>query len=165
MRRILTALIGVFISSFVVFAQAPPVPAPPPSPSPAPAESELFAPSLALFKEKEGKYTLVALTYTPNSCYRAILTKDGFPGKEKTSDAEGIQLIIKSEPGKLCVQMKWPVVHHYSGLKPGKGKETVWVFAMLDGKIQGKNKVSLSSARDIASLTGGEIPTPFNNPN
>lgn len=161
MRRILTALIGVSISSFAVFAQAPPVPAPPASPSPAPAEAELFAPSLALFKEKEGRYTLVAITYTPNSCYRAVLAKEGFPPKEKASDAEAVQLIIKNEPGKLCAQMKWPVFHQYAGLKPGKGKEAVWVYAMLDGKIRGKTMVGLSSARDITSLTGGEIPTPF----
>ena len=163
MRRILTALVGVFISGFVVFAQAPSVPAP--SASPASAEAELFVPSLALFKEKEGKYTLVAITYTPNSCYRAILTKDGFPGKEKAPDAEGVQLIIKSEPGKLCAQMKWPVFHQHAGLKPGKGKEAVWAYAMLDGKVQGKTMVSLSSARELSSLTGGGIPTPFNNPN
>ncbi len=99
--------VGMVAVACVAFAQAPH----PASPAPAPAEPELFVPSLALIKEKEGKYTLVALTYMPNSCYRAILAKEGFPAKEKESDADGVQLIIKNEPGKLCAQMKWPVLH------------------------------------------------------
>ena len=161
--RIFVAVLGcVLASGMTAFAQAPPAtPASvPPSPAALP-EPELFVPALALFKEKEGKYTLVALTYAPNSCYRAILAKEGFPGKEKAADAEGIQLIIKNEPGKLCVQMKWPVVHQHSGIKPGKGKETVWVYTVLDGKVLGKSKAPLSAARDMASLSGGVIPPPF----
>ena len=149
--------VGMVAVACVAFAEAPP-----PAPSAhAPAEPELFVPSLALIKEKEGKYTLVALTYMPNSCYRAILAKEGFPAKEKESDADGIQLIIKNEPGKLCAQMKWPVLHQLAGLKPGKGKTTIWAYVVQDGKVSGKGKVDLSAARDISALPGGEIPAPF----
>ena len=140
----------------VAFAQAPPS-----VPVPTPAEPELFVPSLALIKEKEGKYTLVALAYMPNSCYRAILAKEGFPAKEKEPDAEGIQIIIKNEPGKLCAKMRWPVLQQLAGLKPGKGKNMIWAYVVQDGKVQGKSKVDLSAARDSSALSGGEIPTPF----
>jgi hypothetical protein len=156
MRRITAVFVGMVAVTCVAFAQAPP-----PVPAPVPAEPELFVPSLALIKEKEGKYTLVALAYMPNSCYRAILAKEGFPAKEKEPDAEGIQIIIKSEPGKLCAKMRWPVIQQLAGLKPGKGKNMIWVYVVEDGKVQGKAKVSLSSARDGSSLVGVEIPAPF----
>ena len=160
MRAIAGCITAVFVGlvavTCVAFAQAPP-----PAPTPAPAEPELFVPSLALIKEKEGKYTLAALTYMPNSCYRAILAKEGFPAKEKEPDAEGIQIIIKNEPGKLCARMRWRVLQQLAGLKPGKGKNMIWVYVVQDGKIQGKAKVNLSSARDGSSLSGGEIPAPF----
>jgi hypothetical protein len=166
MRHIAAAAIGVLASGMLVFAQTPaPVPPPRATPAPAPAsppaEPELFVPSLALIKEKEGKFILVAVTYMPNSCYRAILTRAGFPAKEKVTDAEGVQLIVKNESGKLCAKMRWPIFHQHGGLKPGKGMETVWVYTVVDGKVEGKNQISLSSARDISALTGGEIPTPF----
>ena len=172
MRRITAVLVGMVAVTCVAVAQAPapvqaapPAPAPvvPPAPVPAPvpAEPELFVPSLALIREKEGKYTLVALTYMPNSCYRAILAKEGFPAKEKEPDAEGIQIIIKNERGKLCAKMRWPVIQQLAGIKPGKGANMIWVYAVEDGKVKGKAKVSLSSARDISSLVGGEIPIPF----
>ena len=158
-RRLISAVfVGMVAGACVAFAQAPP----PASPAPAPAEPELFVPSLALIKEKEGQYTLVALTYMPNSCYRAILAKEGFPAKEKESDAEGVQLIIKMrDPGKLCAQMRWPMIHQLAGLKPGKGKTMIWAYVVLDGKVSGKGKVDLSAARDLSALTGGEIPVPF----
>jgi len=156
MKRITAVFVGMVAVTCVAFAQAPP-----PVPAPAPAEPELFVPSLALIKEKEGKYTLVALTYMPNSCYRAILAKEGFPAKEKEPDAEGVQIIIKNEPGKLCAKMRWPVIQQLAGLKPGKGKNMIWVYVLEDGKVHGKAKISLSSARDISSLVGGEIPAPF----
>ena len=154
-RGLISAVfVGMVMVAGVAFAQTP-------TPASAPAEPELFVPSLALIKEKEGKYTLVALTYMPNSCYRAILAKEGFPAKEKESDADGIQLIIKNEPGKLCAQMRWPVIHQLAGLKPGKGKTMIWAYVVQDGKVSGKSKVDLSAARDISALTGGEIPVPF----
>ena len=167
MRRITAVFVGMVAVTCVAFAQAPPPVAasppasPGPAPAPAPTEPELFVPSLALIKEKEGKYTLVALTYMPNSCYRAILAKEGFPAKEKEPDAEGIQIIIKNEPGKLCAKMRWPVLQQLAGLKPGKGKNMIWAYVVQDGKVQGKSKVDLSAARDISSLVGGEIPIPF----
>ena len=167
MRRIAAVFVGMVTVICVGVAQAPaPVQAAPPAPpAPAPAlapnEPELFVPSLALIKEKEGKYTLVALTYMPNSCYRALLAKEGFPAKEKEPDAEGVQIIIKNEPGKLCATMRWPVIHQLAGLKPGKGKNMIWVYVVQDGKVQGKSKVDLSAARDISALTDGEIPVPF----
>ncbi|MDO8545764.1 MAG: hypothetical protein Q7R68_00245 [Nitrospirales bacterium] len=158
MGLISAVFVGMVAVACVTFAQAPP----PASPAPALAEPELFVPSLALIKDKEGKYTLVALTYMPNSCYRAILAKEGFPAKETESDAEGVQLIIKTrDPGKLCAKMKWPVIHQLAGLKPGKGKTMIWAYVVQDGKVQGKAKVSLSSARDINSLVGDEVPAPF----
>ena len=161
-RGLISAVfVGMVAVACAAFAQTPP-PAPSAhAPAPAPAEPELFVPALALIKEKEGKYTLVALTYVPNSCYRAILAKEGFPAKEKESDADGVQLIIKNEPGKLCVQMKWPVIHQLAGLKPGKGKTMIGAYVVQDGKVSGKGKVDLSAARDISSLPGGEIPVPF----
>jgi len=183
MRRITAVFVGMVTVICVGVAQAPapvqgappalpvpapavtPVPALPPAPAPvpapAPAEPELFAPSLALIKEKEGKYTLVALAYMPNSCYRALLAKEGFPAKEKEPDAEGVQIIIKNEPGKLCAKMRWPVTQQLAGLKPGKGTNMIWVYVVEDGKVKGKATVSLSSARDISALPGGQIPTPF----
>src|SRR3989338_2258735 len=123
-RGLISAVfVGMVAVAGVAFAEAPP-----PAPSAhAPAEPELFVPSLALIKEKEGQYTLVALTYMPNSCYRAILAKEGFPAKEKESDAEGVQLIIKNERGKLCAKMRWPVIQQLAGIKPGKGANMIWV--------------------------------------
>lgn len=157
MGLISAVFVGMVAVACVTFAQAPP----PASPAPALAEPELFVPSLALIKEKEGKYTLVALAYMPNSCYRALLAKEGFPAKEKEPDAEGIQIIIKNEPGKLCAKMRWPVLQQLAGLKPGKGKTMIWAYVVQDGKVQGKDKVDLSAARDISALSGGEIPVPF----
>ena len=157
MGLISAVFVGMVVVACVTFAQAPP----PASPDPALAESELFVPSLALIKEKEGKYTLVALTYMPNSCYRAILAKEGFPAKEKEPDAEGVQIITKNEPGKLCAKMRWPVIQQLAGLKPGKGKNMIWVYVLEDGKVKGKAPISLSSARDGSSLVGGEVPAPF----
>ena len=46
-------------------------------------------------------------------------------------------------------------------IDPAQKLEAVRDILLEDGKVKGKAKVSLSSARDISSLVGGEIPIPF----
>jgi hypothetical protein len=108
--------------------------------------TNFFQPHTWLFREFDGEYTLLALTMTPNRCWRA--------GPALAAPPPNVALLPEVQPvvlqlrysGLLCFQVIKPVRHWISNLKLGAehGKTTLTAFVMYGDQILGSSSMDVS---------------------
>lgn len=94
---------------------------------------ELFQPMITLCREPDGKYTLYAVTLTPNSCFSAGLAQPSPPPNVLIiPEVQPVSLNIHRRSG-LCLQTITPVRQALANLQLGSdtGKTSVTAFVLL----------------------------------
>jgi hypothetical protein len=118
---------------------------------------KMFEPELTLSKERDGEYTLHAVTITPNSCYSAGRAKRGVPPNVRLlPEVEPVLLDLRAHRGP-CLMVLTPVHHRLGNLKlgPAHGKTSVTAFVMLDDRVVGSANIRV----DEVDVTPGPVTT------
>ncbi len=106
---------------------------------------ELFTPQLILSEERDGSFTLHALTLAPNNSFSAGPAEvESPPDVVILPEAIAVMLHIQHRGG-IHLPVVTPVQHCVQNLALGDslGKTSVIAFAVLDGKIVGEASISL----------------------
>ena len=109
---------------------------------------EIFKPNLQLVAERDGEYTLHAVTITPSSAYSAGRARPGVPPNVRIlPEVFPVLLDIRVRRGR-ALQVLTPVRHHLRNLKlgPQHGKTSVLAFAMIGDHIVGSSSVPVGPA-------------------
>jgi hypothetical protein len=123
----------------------------------------LFEPHIVLSRERDGEYTLHAVTFTPNTCYSGGKAERGVPPTVRLlPEVEPVLLHIKHHKGR-CLQVPKPVRHCLGDLKLGAkaGKTTLTVFAMVGDAVVGSSSLDVSQLGRIEEGPGKDPPMPI----
>lgn len=104
---------------------------------------EIFKPNLQLAAERDGEYTLHAVTITPSSAYSAGRARPGVPANVRIlPEVFPVLLDIRVRRGR-ALHVLTPVRHHLGNLKlgPQHGKTSVLAFAMIGDHIVGSSSI------------------------
>jgi hypothetical protein len=102
-----------------------------------------FQPNTWLFREFDGEYTLLALTMTPNRCWRGGPALAAPPANVKLpADVQPVTLELRYD-GLLCFQVLKPVRHWVSNLDLSN-KNTLTAFVTYGDQILGSASMNVS---------------------
>jgi hypothetical protein len=122
---------------------------------------EMFEPQLTLTREKDGQYTMHALTLTPNTCYSAGRAQLAPPPEVLVApEVQPVMLHLRARRGH-CAQTVTPVRHRVRDLQLGDayGKTSVSAFVMLDGSIVGSANVRVQEPGPCGGVSPGAVLT------
>lgn len=107
---------------------------------------EIFKPNLQLVAERDGEYTLNAVTITPSSAYSAGRARPGVPPNVRIlPEVFPVLLDIRVRRGP-ALQVLTPVRHHLRNLKL-EGKTSVLAFAMIGDHVVGSSSVQVGPSQ------------------
>lgn len=111
---------------------------------------EMFQPSLQLVVERDGEYTLHAVTITPNSSYSAGRARPGVPpGVRIIPEVYPVLLPLRTRGGP-ALQVLTPVRHRLRNLElgPAHGKTSLLAFAMIGDRVAGSTSIPVVATQE-----------------
>ena len=119
---------------------------------------EIFHPSLQLIPERDGEYTLRAITITPNSGFSAGRARPGVapPTVRLTAEVFPVLLELHAHRGRVR-HVPTPVRHRLRDLALGaaggqeRGKSSVLAFVMLGDRVLGSASVPVLPTHEGSS--------------
>ncbi|MCP4213076.1 MAG: hypothetical protein GY765_00400 [bacterium] len=115
----------------------------------------IFKPWLHVVKRKDGTVSVFATTMTPNQCFEPGTAEEGAPdGQIVLEQNFPVTLNINYVPADFCGMALKPIYHFLTNLEPAENQDTIFAFALLDGKVVGTSTAPIPAAEE----TGIDIP-------